>query len=252
MKRLISYLMAAGLTATAPEVEAAAPQTEASLEQRVGPKVAIVGDSISAGKPYAPYWKPLQEMCPGMTASNHAVGGQDTRYLLRHFNDVVRGDYDTVIILAGINDVAITDLKDCPNGKDKICTGERWSERQVKKHAEGIIDRLDEMYSRAEEAGMEVVAVTILPWGGYVGAKTKYGQAHYSEHSQQVVDIVNTWIFTRQGITPVSAYQVMENPHNKGHLRPKDTVDKLHPTKEGAQRLAEVIYNTAFKDICSR
>jgi lysophospholipase L1-like esterase len=187
-------------------------------------RIVAAGDSTTAGTPafqspreappngcgdetsqYA-YW--LMTAHPGWDVINQGIAGQRSDQILARFeDDVVARQPAVVVIIAGVNDVY--------QGKP----------------AQHVKDQLAAMYRRAHEAGILVVAGTIIP----------YNTATL-EQNRAMRDI-NDWIRARaqadSGVIAVDTRAAVASPEHPDVLR--SSPDGLHPDADGYRRMAEAI-----------
>ena len=202
-------LVEAPLPSPSPVVTAATFSREPCSTGRVG----AMGDSITQD---GRFLERLHLLCPGMTFYNHGVVGDSTARMLARFNsDIIANDYDEAIIMGGVNNV---------------CGSVERVERD-----------LSEMYLRAKNAGMRVIALTITPWKGY---------SSWTEECQQHTEEVNNWILSMPENVDVAVdvYSALEDPSNQGALRPEYSApDKLHPNAAGQRVIADAVYAAAYR-----
>ena len=183
-------------------------------------RVVALGDSTTAGTPgfrspveappngqgdttsqYA-YW--LMKAHPQWDVVNCGVDGERSDQILARFErDVVARAPRAVVIIAGVNDV----YQGCAAGM--------------------VTAQLALMYARAAEAGIAVVAGSIIPYD----TATPEQNARMHE--------INDWIRRQRGVTFVdtrAAAAAVDNPD-----RLFETPDGLHPSPAGYRRMAEAI-----------
>jgi lysophospholipase L1-like esterase len=180
------------------------------------PKVYCMGNSITAAGVYESYLNSMLGVTWGVV--NRGVTGQTTAQMLARFSEevIVPGDGVYVIVLGGANDA-------------------RYNRTSYQ-----IETDLQSMYTAAHNAGLKVVAVTILPFKNYRGGWP------WTEEKQVVIDDVNAWILNAAIHVDykVNAYPAMEDPANPDCLLPAyDCSDGVHPSYAGYNALANVIYN---------
>ncbi|MFH1246774.1 MAG: GDSL-type esterase/lipase family protein [Candidatus Micrarchaeota archaeon] len=168
-------------------------------------KAGAIGDSITSGGGYIAQ---LNARCAANLFDNHGIGGQGTGAMVSRFDaDIISHNYRDVIILAGVNDIA--------------------SSRSVNT----IKNNLAEMYNRAKNAGMHVIAVTITPWQDHSSWTPKF---------QAKTEEVNRWILSKPENVDVTvdAYSVL----NAFSTKP------LHPNNAGQKAIGDAIYNAAYSN----
>jgi lysophospholipase L1-like esterase len=190
--------------------------------QRV--RIVAMGDSTTAGTPaflspveappsgrgdqtsqYA-YW--LMRSRPDWEVLNRGVNGERSDQIRARFErDVVEPRPAVVVLIAGVNDVY--------QGRP----------------AAHVIDQLRSMFDRARQAGIAVVAGTIVPYN----TATPDQNARMRE--------INDWI--RQQAAPTAGIVVAETraavaaPGKPDTL--SETADQLHPTPAGYRAMAAAI-----------
>lgn len=123
-----------------------------------------------------------------------------------------------VILLEGINDIiGATDATAAPT-------------------AQAMIQGYREIVDQAHDAGVKVLAGTILPFGG---ADPQY----YTATRDNVRQTVNDWIRTSGAFDEVIDFDaVMRAPGNLNRLRPSyDSGDHIHPNDAGYQAMANAV-----------
>lgn len=190
------------------------------------PAMTIVafGDSTTAGTPayqspveappegkgnvesqYA-YW--LMKARPGWKVLNRGVNGERSDQIRVRFDrDVAAAKPAIVVIIAGVNDVY--------QGRP----------------AESITKELAAMYDKARDAGIRVVAGTIIP----------YNTATPDQNAR--MHAVNEWIRAAAkrdpNVTVVDTRAAVSDPKNPDLLM--SSPDQLHPSVDGYRRMAEAI-----------
>lgn len=132
----------------------------------------------------------------------------------------------TVIILAGINDLGISEMAAAP----PFPIFAPFTEVS----AEQIIAGYNELIRQARAKGLRVIGATMLP---------VEGSAYYTAKSEAKRDAVNTWIRTSgQYDAVVDLDHVMASPTDGDQLRPAyDSGDRLHPNDTGYEAMADAI-----------
>jgi lysophospholipase L1-like esterase len=188
-------------------------------------RIVAMGDSTTAGTPgwkspieappdgrgdetsqYA-YW--LMRAHPEWDVLNRGVNGERSDQIVARFDrDVVAARPRAVVVIAGVNDVY--------QGRT----------------ADHVIDQLRWMYDRAHQAGIAVVAGTIVP----------YNTASADQNAR--MHAINDWILAR-GASGVPAFAAVDTrasvaaPGTPDLL--VDSPDRLHPTPSGYRRMADAI-----------
>ena len=185
--------------------------------------IIALGDSTTAGTPgfFSPrevlpegqgnpesqyaYW--VMKRHPEWTLLNRGVRGQRTDQIARRFDyDVLQVKPDGMILLAGINDL--------------------YQGASI----ETIQNNLKAMYERAAEAGIRVMACTILPFDRAM------------PEVRQRLSAVNAWIREYAGTHGVGfadTYEAVNDSFRPGFLI--GTPDGLHPDVETYRRMGDSI-----------
>jgi lysophospholipase L1-like esterase len=167
-------------------------------------KVLAVGDSLTAGA-YPTLFE--HYLAPGSTVSVQAVeGGGAERVYHNAYNALASGNYDVVVVLAGVNDLA--------SGRS-VSTAKEWLQR---------------IYDEAIAAGARVVAVELLPWASHpVGAK-KVAET----------EALNLWIRQLDGILGTRVVSTTSMGDGLGRSLYAGS-DGLHLTRAGNEKLAQLV-----------
>jgi acyl-CoA thioesterase I len=183
-------------------------------------KIVALGDSTTAGTPafksplesppagcgdetsqYA-FW--LMKAHPEWVVLNRGINGQRSDEIRARFErDVVQNRPAALVIIAGVNDIY--------QGRT----------------AEHVTSQLEAMYARAAEAGIPVVAGSIIPFNTAT-----------PEQNQRMRQ-VNDWIRRQPQVTFVDTRAVVGASGNPDLLF--ESPDGLHPTAAGYRRMAGVI-----------
>lgn len=183
-------------------------------------RIVAMGDSTTAGTPafkspiesppdgrgdhtsqYA-YW--LMQSHPEWEVLNHGVNGERSDQVRSRFErDVVAAAPKAVVIIAGVNDVYQG------SSVDHVTT------------------ELSAMYARAAQAGLRVVAGSIIPYN----TATREQNARMRQ--------INAWIRRQPGIVFVDTRAATATPENPDRLL--ESPDGLHPTAAGYRRMADAI-----------
>lgn len=186
-------------------------------------KIVALGDSITAGTPgfcsprecppkgrgdersqYA-YW--IMKQYPDWEVVNQGVNGERSDQILaRLLADVLTLKPKAVIVLAGVNDLY--------QGKS----------------IEAIEENLRQIYERAQEAGIRVLACSVIPYNFST-----------PDVKQKMADL-NTWIRVysqKRGNIFCDTYQAVDDPASPGNL--VSTPDGLHPDQNGYHAMGDAI-----------
>jgi lysophospholipase L1-like esterase len=186
--------------------------------------IVAMGDSTTAGTPAfqspreAPpdgrgdetsqysYW--LMHAHPEWNVINQGVNGERSDQIRARFDaDVVARKPAVVVIIAGVNDVY--------QGRP----------------APHVQEQLEAMYKRAHNAGISVVAGTIIPYNSATPAQNR------------AMHDINGWIRAQAhadpGVIVVDTRAAVASPRDPDML--SSTPDGLHPDAAGYQRMANAI-----------
>jgi lysophospholipase L1-like esterase len=175
-------------------------------------KVLAVGDSFTAG----PYPKLLEAILPeGSSVTALGYSKKGAAFIHENASNALNsGDYDVVVILAGVNDLSSN------------------------RGATVAYINLAKMYAEAMAAGAVVVAVEVLPWGG-----TEYGAKRLTETAE-----LNRLIQQSDNVDFVVDTQSMGD--GTGRLLKKyDNGSGLHLNRAGNEKLAELVAAAVGQEI---
>lgn len=182
--------------------------------------IVALGDSTTAGTPAfkAPLESPpagsgdetsqyafwLMKVHPEWVVLNRGVNGQRSDEIHARFErDVIRNAPAATVIIAGVNDI--------------------YQGRSV----EHVTGELQAMYARAAEAGIPVVAGSIIPFNTA------------TPQQNQRMRQVNEWIRRQPKVTFVDTRAAVAASDNPDVLF--ESPDGLHPSAAGYRRMAEAI-----------
>lgn len=223
---------AAASSAPAPSAPPTSPAPSAKPAEKLRYRVAAMGDSLTdarvgGGK----FLKYLQERCPESVFDNYGVGGEMVNQMRRRFaRDVLQKrvgpeqlPYSHVVVFGGVNDL--------------------YSDQTAGRSNDKIQGDLQAMYGAAKAAGMQVVALTVAPWGGFTrywnerrGQNTVALNGWIAGRLQQDVDhVVDTYPMLSCG-TPTKLCPDYEKPYKDG----------LHFGPEGHSRVGAALYAQVF------
>jgi lysophospholipase L1-like esterase len=218
-----------------PQASAEAAKTEQATDAGVGSVcvVAAVGDSLTDPKSHGgKYLDVLRARAPKSRFDSYGKGGQMVNQMRRRFARDVLGDpptpgkprYTHVIIFGGVNDL--------------------YSDLSAGRTVEKISQDLEFMYASAREAEIQVVAITVSPWGGF--------GRYYNERRGKATERLNAWIL-EQGSSGkveavVDAYSLLScgDPIRlcPSHFAPFR--DGIHFGKLGHEKLGDALHQAAF------
>ena len=205
-----------------------APPSKPSKPQRY--VVAAIGDSLTDERSYAhAYMRQLRDTCPKSRWDNFGVGGNMVNQMRRRFDrDVLQSgnpEYTHLIVFGGVNDV--------------------YSDKTAGRTPKLIERDLSYMYERGRKAGMQVVALTITPWGGF--------KRYFNEERMAATKSVNAWIRGEEGGRidhVIDAFPLLScgDPEKLCEKYMKPFKDGLHFGKLGHEVLKDVMLQQLFPD----
>jgi lysophospholipase L1-like esterase len=174
---------------------------------------AALGDSITAN---GAYLDELAKHLPaGSVTRKWGYAGQGVDVIKAHAAEVLAWQPTDVVVLAGVNNL--------PASRPAPYVG-------------NITRGLQDIYDQLKAAGVRLVAVEVLPWGGYQTAN-EYGKARWSN--------LNAWI--RGSAGPDVVVDASTAVGVSGKLLPSLTHDGLHPNAMGHVLLGQAIAEQAFR-----
>jgi lysophospholipase L1-like esterase len=194
--------------------------------------VAALGDSISdervGGGRYLQF---LRQACPASRFYSFGKGGDMTNQMRRRLASELlpertRLDLDTLIVLGGVNDLYSN------------LTAGRTNSR--------IEEDLTGIYQTAKQVGLRVVAITVLPWGGF----TSYFTPARSLNTRALNSFVLGQVALGQVDVAVDGYSLL-SCGDAERLCPRyenARPDGLHPGPMGHERLGRALHEQAFSD----
>ncbi|MCA9477881.1 MAG: C40 family peptidase [Nanoarchaeota archaeon] len=158
------------------------------------------------------------------TFDAYGISGDTTGKLLARFDrDIISKNYDEVIIFNGINDWGVP-----------LSTPEK---------------NLQAMYTKAHQAGIRVIAVTVQPSKAWFDAAQDSNPSLYDPDAiAEKMNALNNWILhTAKDVdVRVDVYSLLEDPQRPDYLKPDYSRDGLHMSSLGHQVLANAIYEAAY------
>jgi lysophospholipase L1-like esterase len=211
-----------------------APPSKAPTKERPKKRyvVAALGDSITDAKSGGGgFLKVMREKCPESVFVNFGKGGDMTNQMRRRFERDIRPQikvqkFNTLLVYGGVNDL-YSDL-----------TANRTNDR--------IEGDLSGIYKTAKADGLEVIAVTVSPWGGF----SKYWIPRRGENTK----LLNSWILGQVATGLVDKAVDSFAPLSCGNpdvLCPEYESrfhDGLHPGEVGHKILGEKLAQEALSD----
>ena len=172
--------------------------------------VLALGDSLTANPAYCAALRAA--LAPsGSTAICKGYVGQGSAVVASHLDEAWKAKATDVVILAGVNDLA--------------------SGRKL----DQIEANLTNLYTRARQANLRVVALTVTPWAGHSSGSRNLDRT----------EALNAWILSSPLPDVVVDTSVLGD--HLGRLLPLyDSGDGLHMTPEGAEDFAALVVEEAF------
>ncbi|MCH2109404.1 MAG: GDSL-type esterase/lipase family protein, partial [Polyangiaceae bacterium] len=156
-------------------IAAPAPPQEPQEHPQKTYRVAALGDSITDFRSGGGgYLKAIAQECPESRFDNYGKGGDMVNQMLRRWRRdirpaVAREKYTTLLVYGGVNDL--------------------YSNLSAHRTNARIEKDLATIYQEAEEAGLEVYAMTVSPWGGF--------KKWYTKERGRNTQLLNSWILGR-------------------------------------------------------
>lgn len=190
-----------------------------------------MGDSITDEKSFGGgYLRYVEERCPQTRIDNFAKGGHMVNQIRRRFENEVHnqpmGTYTHLVVFGGVNDL--------------------YSDLSAGRTPDKVERDLAVVYEKAREKGIQVVAITVSPWGGF--------KRYYNDRRQRYTEQLNAWIRAQlQEKTVdyvVDSYPLLScgQPHELCPEYEQSSHDGLHLGKQGHQVLGRALYEQVFKD----
>ncbi len=239
VRMLVFCLGFSGLALASPrrgDAEAAkAPPETAKAQPKKRYIVAAIGDSLTdsrvgGGK----YLKELRKRCPLSRFDAHGVGGQQTLHMRWRIDEVLaqrqrmpsaRVSYSHLLVLGGVNDLSAGSV-----------THPRIARTQA---------NLAAIYAHARRRGLEVVAVTLPPWGRLFGDYDKRGAATHT---------LNAWIVSRKlsgqvdEVVDIHSLLSCADPDELCPTYRRFPSDRVHWNGAGHRVVADALHREAFAD----
>ena len=228
---LLAIIVAWGLAASASTPSGGDGTGAAADKPRQRYVVAAVGDSLTDARSHGgKFLAYLHDRCPESQFDNYGRGAEMVNQMRRRFARDVLGPnkpaYTHVIIFGGVNDL--------------------YSDLTAKRTPAKIERDLQQMYDLAHERGIQVIALTVAPWGGF----TRY----YNAHRGQTTVEVNRWIFDQQKQGKIEhaidAYGLLScgDPERLCPKFVKPFNDGIHFNADGHKLLGEALHRAVFAD----
>lgn len=207
------------------------PQQELKKPPRRRYVVAALGDSLTDARSGGGYLKVLAARCPQSRFENFGKGADMTNQMRRRFESDIVPQIDalsltTLIVYGGVNDL----YSDLTAGRTNI----------------RIEEELSAIYASAKDNGLEVVALTVSPWGGF--------SRYFNERRGQNTRLLNSWILgqvSRGKITQaVDTFPLLScgSPDILCADYETRSHDGIHLGPQGHTLLGEKLFDVAFAD----
>ncbi len=215
---------------------AAIAEPEAPPEPVAAPKrryvVAALGDSITDAKNGGGgFLEVLRKACPKSVFHNFGKGGDMTNQMRRRLENEIAPQLaslkvDTLLVYGGVNDL--------------------YSDLTANRKNDKIEEDLTRIYQFAQSKNLEVVAVTVSPWGGF--------RKYFNERRGQNTKLLNSWILGQVATGLVDKAVDSFAPLSCGN--PNDLCpdyetrfhDGIHLGEKGHRILGEKLAQEAFGD----
>jgi lysophospholipase L1-like esterase len=206
-------------------------------------RVAAMGDSLTDPRSHGgKYLDVLRDRCPESRFDSYGVGGQMVNQMRRRFERDLFGPgvprtrkgaappsgpkpgYTHLLLLGGIND---------------IC-----SDESALRTNDKIKKDLSHMYRRAREQGLEVIALTLPPWGGF--------KRYYNPRRGASTHDLNRWIRKQGREKKVDAvfdvFPLLSCGARDRLCRRLSWPDQVHWNKAGHRVVGEALHKALFAD----
>jgi lysophospholipase L1-like esterase len=229
VKVAVSALALAAAATTAAAAAATEPARPEPPRKRID-RVLIVGDSLSDEKVGGGgFVKLLRQRCPSVAFDNRAKGGSMVNQMRKRLETEILpegGRYSHAIVFGGVNDL--------------------YSDQSAKRTLTRIEADLSSMYDELRQRGVQVIAITVSPWGGFKrwytperGRNTLTLNAWIGEQAARgrVAEALDSYPLLSCGV-PELLCPELALPYKDG----------LHIGKLGHQKLGEALLRGAFRD----
>ena len=186
--------------------------------------VAALGDSITAG---TPLWDPD----PALRAQ---ISDPDRRsqYVYWAERALPETDFRNCGVPGERSDEIAARLDECAEGADVLIVQGGVNDIAQGRPARAVARTLRGMVRRAEERGLRVALVELLPWNsGYPRADRPI-----RELNRRIARIG-----ADEGVPVLRWYEELEDPRAPGRMKPGLTADLVHPSIAGYRRLGEAV-----------
>ncbi len=192
--------------------------------------IAAIGDSLTDPRSHGGgYLEYLKARCPGIEIDNFGKGATMVNQMRKSFEEQIAPSgrrYTHLVIFGGVNDL--------------------YSDQTAFRTPAKIEADLGSIYDWGHAHGVQVVALTVAPWGGF----KRYFNASRAEATRSV----NAWIRAQaaQGRVDhvVDAYALLScgDPETLCERFFTPFKDGLHFGPEGHQILGQALFRSAFSD----
>jgi lysophospholipase L1-like esterase len=233
VKRLAQPVEAPAAADPTPPAASAVPPEPSSGQgtaQRRRYRVLALGESITDQRVGGGgYLRHLARACPMSRFEHFGRGGDMVNQMRRRFEQEyppLRGQYDTLIVYGGVNDL--------------------YSDLTAGRTNELIEADLSAIYQAAKDQGLTVVAITVSPWGGF--------RRYFNEQRSRSTRLLNSWILgtapSGQTDAVVDSYGILScgDPERLCPKYETNSHDGLHPGPEGHALLGQALLERAFPD----
>jgi lysophospholipase L1-like esterase len=191
--------------------------------------VLVLGDSLSDEKVGGGgFVKSLRQRCPSVAFDNRAKGGFMVNQMRKQLEKDILPEarsYSHAIVFGGVNDL--------------------YSDQSANRTLARIEADLTRIYAALRERGVQIIAVTVTPWGGF--------KRWYTPERGRNTLTLNAWLLeqvTRGNVaSAVDAYPLLSCGDTE-RLCPELAAphkDGLHFGKLGHQKLAEALLSGPFQ-----
>jgi lysophospholipase L1-like esterase len=190
-----------------------------------------VGDSLTDARSFGGgYLGYVQERCPKTRIDNFAKGGHMVNQIRRVFEERVHnqpiGTYTHLLVYGGVNDL--------------------YSDLTAGRTPDKVEKDLAVIYEKAREKAIEVVAITVSPWGGF--------KRYHNDRRQKYTEQLNAWIRSQLQAKAVDhvvdSYPLLScgDPTRLCPEYEQSSHDGLHLGKQGHEVLGRALYERVFED----
>jgi lysophospholipase L1-like esterase len=189
----------------------------------------VLGDSLSDEQVGGGgFVRSLRRHCPNASFDNRAKGGFMVNQIRRRLENEVLPEgqrYSHAIVFGGVNDL--------------------YSDQSAGRSLDKIEADLARIYQLLIARHVQVIAVTVTPWGDF--------KRWFTALRGQNTLSLNRWILSRADVTPVDAYPLLScgDPQKLCPELAAPHKDGLHFGKLGHEKLAQALLDGPFSS-CGR